>query len=682
MNNLNYRWTGALILGAFASVSISQTNSITPYRQIATGPATVMTTADFSPQINPRVEFTARPLSPNSSPKPIPNGSFNFLKAGSVTTTQKSVLGTKFPGIGFTGWVPPDPNIAVGPNHIVSVVNSDIAFFNKSTGVKTFQQTGDGNGFFSGIGVQTTFVFDPKCYYDRISGRFIVLFLELDSAASVSKILLAVSDDSDPNGTWFKYRIEAKVTEGSNSWWMDYPGLGVNKDAIVISGNMFPLGSASGVFTSVVVLPKAPLLTGGSSTGQYLKDTTMFTLQPARTADSGQAVMYGVAATSTSTIRVVAISNLLGVPTLTGSDVSVPAWTPPGPVPAGGGRQLDGLDGRLYTAHFRNGRIVTSHTTKAGDGRMQSRWYEFAVNSFPGSGNPSLRQSGNILLAGTNSHMPAVNINAVGDISVIYTRSNGATNPETCVSSRQAIDQLGTIGAPVLLASSAGTYGGGGVNRWGDYFTCEIDPTDQLTFWGVGMVGDAGGNWTTHINKWTVSNGAASLVDPIGISTIQGNYQSGDLAAVKTSNNVRYTLDSVMIDRTGQPTSSNTQAIGQSASVRADFDLDLSGGPVSDLKVVVEANVSPAGATGQVFAFDWTTSTYRSVASFAMNATDRTSTLTIPKTLLAKYIDATGNVRILVRGFHPVRSGRPGMVPPQFLFNIDRVALGPLFIAP
>jgi hypothetical protein len=51
-----------------------------------------------------------------------------------------------------------------------------------------------------------------------------VLFLEADFANQVSKLLFAVSDDGDPNGTWFKYRIEAKVTEGANTFWLDYPG--------------------------------------------------------------------------------------------------------------------------------------------------------------------------------------------------------------------------------------------------------------------------------------------------------------------------------------------------------------------------------------------------------------------------------------------------------------------------
>jgi hypothetical protein len=293
-----------------------------------------------------------------------------------------------------------------------------------------------------------------------------------------------------------------------------------------------------------------------------------------------------------------------------------------------------------------------------------------------------LRQSGDVLLAGTNTHMPAVNINAVGDISVLYSRSDAGRNPETCVSSRTAVDILGTLGAPQVIGTSGNSYGGGGVNRWGDYFTVEIDPVDNLTFWGIGMVAAADGNWTTHINKWTVSTGAANYVNPFAILPIQGNFLTGSLASVVNSDNSRYAMESTLIDRNGDPTSSTAAGIGQAASVRADFDLDLAGGPVSDLKVVVETNVNPSGATGQVFAHNWTTGTYVSIASFATGLSDRTTTITIPANSLANYVDAAGNVRILVRGFYPVRSGRPGRMPPIFEFGIDRIALSPSFIVP
>jgi hypothetical protein len=37
-----------------------------------------------------------------------------------------------FPGVGANGFAPGDPNLAVGPNHIVQIVNAEYAVYNKS----------------------------------------------------------------------------------------------------------------------------------------------------------------------------------------------------------------------------------------------------------------------------------------------------------------------------------------------------------------------------------------------------------------------------------------------------------------------------------------------------------------------------------------------------------------------
>ncbi|MCC7229878.1 MAG: hypothetical protein IT203_05755, partial [Fimbriimonadaceae bacterium] len=303
-----------------------------------------------------------------------------------------------------------------------------------------------------------------------------------------------------------------------------------------------------------------------------------------------------------------------------------------------------------------------------------------SVNTWPASGSPSLRQSGNILLSGTNSHMPAVNTNAAGDISVIYSRNNASTNPEVCQSSRLAVDALGTIGAPQVLATSTGNYGSAGGNRWGDYFGCEIDPVDNLTFWGIGMAAGAGGQWQTHINKWTVSSGAgATLVSPVAIATTQGNFVVGDLAAVTNSDNNRYSIQSVLIDKFGVPTSNANLATAMVATAQVDFDLDMSQGTLDDLKVSVETNVSKVGASGQVFAYNWFSGTYVSIASFAISTSDKKALISVKKTQLSSFVDGTGNMRLLIRSISSVKAGRPGVLPPPFQFNIDQIGLSPSF---
>ncbi len=70
------------------------------------------------------------------------SGPSNNLEAGGLLYAERSVPGEQWAGIGSTGWYPPDPDIAVGPNHVLEVVNSSVGWFDKATGVKQFQQTG------------------------------------------------------------------------------------------------------------------------------------------------------------------------------------------------------------------------------------------------------------------------------------------------------------------------------------------------------------------------------------------------------------------------------------------------------------------------------------------------------------------------------------------------------------
>jgi hypothetical protein len=118
-------------------------------------------------------------------------------------------LGASFDGINFnknatnTGLfqIPPDPCGTAGPNHVVSVVNSTIQWFLKDG---TLQHNQSLRNFFN-IFAPATATFDPKVIYDVHQGRFVVVTLERvgtvnNQASNRSRIYVAVSDDSDPNG--------------------------------------------------------------------------------------------------------------------------------------------------------------------------------------------------------------------------------------------------------------------------------------------------------------------------------------------------------------------------------------------------------------------------------------------------------------------------------------------------
>lgn len=495
------------------------------------------------PQIDTRLtEKPGRPRNPAQPPDL--TGIENQLPTGRIVARHRVDRGGLFPAVGNTGWTPPDPDLAVGRNHIVAVVNSSVAFFSKS-GTKQYQQTA--STFFTGMGAGT-FLFDPKCLYDRVHDRFVVIFLEQSDTTETSKVLLAVSDDGDPNGTWYRYRLEARLDISGQGYWLDYPGLGGNKDAYVVSGNMFGFTSGFGG-AQFLVIPSAPALAGGAVTVTSLRDPGGASVQIADVVDPSREVVFGVSRYNGSSLRVYGIRDPgTATPAVVTASVTVPSNSAPsGDAPSTSGTLLDTIDGRVFTAVWRGGRLVTGHTASA-SGVNFVRWYEVNTNSWPESGAPSLVQSGDISQSGLHCFTPALSVNAFGAISCLFTASSAGLTADYRVAGRASGDPLGAMGTPVTLESSAGTNYTRG--RWGDYFGVDVDPVDDATFWGIGMTVAADNNWRTSIYSWTVSspgNSAptVSIAQPIAGATFsQGasvafsgsasDAQDGDLSASLT----------------------------------------------------------------------------------------------------------------------------------------------------
>jgi hypothetical protein len=597
----------------------------------------------------------------------------NSLPVGTVSSIRRTVLNParRFPGIDTTAFVPPDPDIAVGTTRIVAVVNSDLAFFTKG-GQKLFQQTLEGaQGFFGSVGAGN-FVFDPKCFFDPISRRFFVLALDL--AGNQSHILVGVSATENPQGNWHKYKIDVKLTVGGNEYWLDYPGWGFNKDAVVCTGNMFPLGSGGFGGAQFVVLSKAQMLTGAAPTITKLHDPESASVQVGETADAVLDRIYATSLFSTSQVRLFALTNLVTNPTITTTQVAVPSFLFPNQGGASqGGRVLDALDGRLINAAWRGGQLVTAHGVRVGpsDGRNQVRWYQIGTRGWPTSGQtPVLTMAGNVPGGqGEHAFMPAVNINKVGDVSLVFTRSSGTMVADLMTASRRASDPPGTMGLPVPIAQSQGSgYGGVGFNRWGDYFGVDVDPQDDMTFWGIGMIGKPNGSWTTVIQSWTVSTPAEAAIpfNATAISAYQGDYLSGFAVSVHNQDTQAYSIRSTPVS-----------AQGQLSGAEITYVIDRNASAVSGLSVGLRARAA-AGTTAMVFAYNWSAGRYDHVGSNPLTGSDRNWTTAIPNPGL--YINGQRQVQIVVRTIAPVRQNRGRVVMPAQ--HTSRIDLARLFMSP
>lgn len=565
------------ILG-IATVAFGQ-SELLPIRNTV-APASSINTRTLVPQIdNSLSKRMYRPSNPRLLPT-LAGEPNNLPIGGGIIDESRISLKAKWPGISMNGAFPADPDIAIGRNHVVMAVNSRIAFYNK-TGTQQLLQSS--TTFFSGLGAGN-FQFDPKVFYDKFADRFVLVFLEKDDASATSRLLLAVSDDGDPNGTWYRYRIEAKLNISGTDHWLDYPGFGCNQSVYVCTGNMFSFGADQFGAAQVVVIPKSMVLNNLALTTSRLTapTNTVFTLQVAECQDPtplGNVFMIG--GVNTANFRVFSLNNPLGTPTLTNVVLPVASFTSPGDVTAPGGT-FDTVGSRHFNASYREGnRIVFAHAVVSG-GRVASRWYEINTNNWPTSGSCSITQNGTIGDSTFDYYFPTITQNAAGSIGVVMARSNATTSPQIVVAGRLSTDSAGTMGTPTLVSSSAGN--NYTLNRWGDYLGIDVDPTDDYLFWGVGKTVASNNNWTTDVSSFNITgapvvdltacsispNSVVGGVSTTGTVTLSANAPTGGAVVRLRSSDPRVTVPASVTVTAGTNTANftiNTTAITRNRTV-------------------------------------------------------------------------------------------------------------------
>lgn len=450
-----------------------------------------------------------------------PIGPPNDLEVGGVFDAQRAFPTTLFPGISQTRFSPPDPTMAVGPNHIIETVNSTIAFFSKDGDLQFSVQIdnlGD-PGFFEEVGAGN-FVVDPKVMYDHIAQRFVVVAIEVYRPNS-AWFDIAVSDDSNPHGVWYKYRMRAEIPVGAGTYWVDYPSFGYDSEAYYTGGNLFILRGTNDPTPKVLfrMFDKAPMLVGGTATWADLVHKGNFTARAGHHFGANQAGFH-VGVNSTSSMRIYAIKDPAGSPSLVSTTVSVPSFTPAVrfSAPNFNGR-VDPLDGRMFAAAWRDGNLYSGHAINVG-GRNVARWYQFDTKDWPNSGSPSLVQSGNVDLGGNiHTFFPHLMENKKGDVGMVMARSSSTEFVSMIVTGRKAGDPKGFMAKPTIVKVGDRVANG----RWGDYYAIGVDPNDDTTYWAMGQFQDAGG-WATWISSFCISspNGDMNCDCGIDLTDVQG----------------------------------------------------------------------------------------------------------------------------------------------------------------
>ncbi|MGH9399751.1 MAG: hypothetical protein ACRD00_05240, partial [Thermoanaerobaculia bacterium] len=162
--------------------------------------------------------------------------------------------------------MPPDTHGAVGRNHLMVTLNSEIRVQDKNGSALStmtllqFWQSASGLVDLS----------DPRVVYDPYGDRWITTAIASPGSAQ-SALMVGVSQTGDPIGAWNLYKVDADSTD---QVWVDFPSLGFNKNWIVVQGNMFSVSEGSFKGSQIWVFSRANLYAGGSGAYTLLSDDT------------------------------------------------------------------------------------------------------------------------------------------------------------------------------------------------------------------------------------------------------------------------------------------------------------------------------------------------------------------------------------------------------------------------
>lgn len=405
--------------------------------------------------------------------------------------------------------IPPDTEGAVGPQHVVTMLNSQVLIQSRTGAVRdNFPITL--NNFWSPLDPTFTDTFDPRILYDAAADRWIACASvngNNPQTALQAALLLAVSQTGDPGGAWnyFQTNFNAANTSTRQAVWGDYPELGFNANWVVVSVNIF--GSSSGNYqnTNLYVFQKSDLYQKNGTGAHVAFSDGQGELTPVLDFDNQPDTLYllqafatGFGPAGSAAIRISKLQGPVGSETFTGGNGGLirinDPWSDSGSGDADFGPQLgstvkiDTGDSRLLNCMMRGGSIWCAHTIFLPYGapaRASAQWFQIDPVSSP----PQVVQRGRIDDP-TSTYFyayPTIAVNKNNDALIGYTRLSANDYASAEFSFRTGTDPPNTMQPDVMFKQGEAPYVAVGSssnnNRWGDYSATLVDPANDLGFW-------------------------------------------------------------------------------------------------------------------------------------------------------------------------------------------------------
>src|SRR5882724_5575080 len=441
---------------------------------------------------------------------------------------------------------PPDTDGDVGPNHYVQAVNVSFRVFDK-TGVTLAGPTSY-NSLFAPLTGTPCSGFndgDPFVFYDQIADRWVVSDFAFPSFPGSSFWqCIGVSQTPDPvAGPWNLYALQ--VDPANPTFLGDYPKFALWNNpqpggAYHLTVNLFN-PSFQGV--RVFALDRGSMLGGGPA------HAIAFTLSPAQVADSYSFVaatfrtgnpppagrdefVLAIDSPATGGVTLTQVHGRLfhvdfavpgnstfgvGPNHLPNAEITVNGFvdaftnTTSNIVPQQGGQPpLDTLGDKIMTPvvyQNRNGtESLWADSTVCTDpnctGPTGVRWYQFNVSGGTFPATPVQQQTWTNGNDGVWRWMPAIAVDANGNMAIGYSTSSPSIFPGIRYAGRFATDPLNDLGQGEAIMTNGTGSQTSASGRWGDYSMTTLD-TDGISFWHTNeYYATTGSSWNTRVGKF------------------------------------------------------------------------------------------------------------------------------------------------------------------------------------
>jgi hypothetical protein len=453
-------------------------------------------------------------------------------------TVEPFALGTsrKFMGLAnsastcpyFGGCQPPDMALAASTTAVVQGVNTSVAVYNTS-GVLQPGWPKNAQAFFDvpnpgACDPSGPFLSDPRAIYDPADGRFWVAILQIEGALGLNNCPLqstywvAVSQTSDPNGSWNIYSFDMRFGTTNIA---DYTQIGLDNQAFYFGGNMFNQFGSAYIWDEVFAANKRSMEAGSPVTAHGLKNIKVRglpidTLQPVLVEGTSPAAglfvssfnIYfggGQCSSSCSGINVFAMANPLTAPTLTKTTIASNKYSlAPAAAEPGCGGCIETLDTRITgTPVYSAGSIWFALETAVRNGTQTVPgilWGQ-VTPSLTGQKvtGGTMTQQGLLSFSGDrDASFGAITPDKAGNMIMVFDTMSSTLNPSIDFTGRLATDPPGTLKTPVVLkAGIAPTTD----SRWGDYEASSYDGPTSNMIWIASEFPGSTGDWATEIGR-------------------------------------------------------------------------------------------------------------------------------------------------------------------------------------